>query len=190
MEPKKLILVLGGLAVAGAVALILVFGTGPTGRATGSKARAAGTETLRQELWNDLSAYEGSYLSAYADYFQSGDKDPLELLAAFNELAYKVTGAGGIWRDTVPNKYFGCEANEDFEVCVEFRKAEADLARWDSFQQAAGEVDSGFQASHFILRHGDEMREYLRTYVPASDSLSAVQATPFFSSRFAPSLGI
>jgi hypothetical protein len=34
------------------------------------------------------------------------------------------------------------------------------------------------------------MREYLRTYVPASDSLSAVQATPFFSSRFAPSLGI
>ncbi len=32
------------------------------------------------------------------------------------------------------------------------------------------------------------MREYLQTFVPANESLSAVQDTPFFARNFAPSL--
>ncbi len=188
----KKVLIGGAVAASLAAVIILVvaLGSGPTGQATGSKVRKSGKKTVKQEIWTDLAAYEDSYLSAYADYFQEGDTDPLELLSAFNELAFQVTGAGGIWRDTVPNKFFGCQMNEDFEICIEFEKAEASLAKWDAFQEKAAEVDSGFTATKFIVRHGAEMREYLQTFVPENESLSAVQATPFFASRFAPSLGM
>ncbi|MBM4373411.1 MAG: hypothetical protein FJ098_17270, partial [Deltaproteobacteria bacterium] len=170
-------------------AVVIVAGEGLTGRATGSRVTPRGP-TPQQVLWEGLATYEDTYLMAYADYFQSGDSDPLELLNAFNELAYKVTGAGGIWRDTVPNKYFGCQANEDFAICVELRRSEEVLSRWDAFQEAAGAVETPLQASRFLVKHGAEMQEYLDTYVPRNDSLSAIQATSFFSSRLAPALEI
>ncbi len=187
---KKKLLVGGAVGASIAAAIILVFtlGTGPTGQATGSKVRKAGKETVKQAVWNDLASHEDTYLVAYSDYFQEGDTDALELLSAFNELAFQVTGAGGLWRDTVPNKYFGCQMNDDFEICVELKKAEEAFAKWDAFQQKAAEIDSGFQATKFIVRHGGEMREYLQTFVPANESLSAVQDTPFFARNFAPSL--
>jgi len=186
---KKILI--GGLVVAciaAAVALVSVLGVDPSGMATGSKVRKSVRETVKQAVWNELAAHEETYLTAYADYFQEGDKDPLEMLSAFNELAYQVTGAGGLWRDTVPNKYFGCQVNEDFKICIELKKAEETFARWDAFQSRAAEVDTSSRARKFIYRHGDEMREYLRIFVPGNESLSAVQATPFFAHNFAPSL--
>ena len=177
-----------GLGIIGAVALLMTVGSNPTGQATGSRDRKAVGKTVKQAVWNDLAAHEDTYLAAYTDYFQEGDTDPLELLSAFNELAFQITGAGGLWRDTVPNKFFGCQANEDFEICVQLKKAEETFARWDAFQDAAAGIDSTFKATKFITGRGDEMQEYLRTFVPANESLSAVQATPFFAQHFAPSL--
>lgn len=189
---KKKVFIGGAVAasVIAAVILVVALGSGPTGQATGSKVRKSGKRTVKQEVWTDLASYEDSYLSAYAEYFQEGDTDPLELLSAFNELAFQVTGAGGIWRDTVPNKFFGCQANADFEICIEFKKADAFLTKWDAFQEQAAAVDSRFTAGKFIVRHGAKMREYLHTFVPENESLSAVQATPFFTRRFAPALGM
>ncbi|MFH1530570.1 MAG: hypothetical protein ABIK09_07535 [Pseudomonadota bacterium] len=177
-----------GACIAAAIILVLTLGADPTGQATGSKVRKSDKDTVKQTVWNELASHEDTYLTAYADYFQEGDTDALELLSAFNELAFQVTGEGGLWRDTVPNKYFGCQANDDFEICVELRRAEETFAKWDAFQRQASELDSGFQATKFIVRHGDEMREYLRTFVPANESLSAVQNTPFFAQNFAHSI--
>ena len=188
MNKKLLIGGAVGASIAGAVILVLTLGTGPTGQATGSKQPKANQRTVKQAVWNELASHEDTYLAAYADYFQQGDTDALDLLAAFNELAFQVTGAGGLWRDTVPNKYFGCQMNDDFKICVELKKAEEVFAKWDAFQTQASEVDSSHQAARFIIRHGAEMEEYLRTFVPANESLSAVQETPFFTRQFAPSL--
>ena len=188
MNKKLLIGGAVGASIAGAVILVLTLGTGPTGQATGSKQPKANQRTVKQAVWNELASHEDTYLAAYADYFQEGDTDALELLGAFNELAYQVTGNGGLWRDTVPNKYFGCQMNDDFKICVELKRAEATFAKWDAFQRQASEVDSSHGAARFIIRHGDEMQEYLRTFVPANESLSAVQDTPFFDQQFAPSL--
>jgi len=184
-------IIAGGLvaaSVAAAVALVWVLGVDPSGMATGSRVRKADRETIRQAVWNELAAHDETYLAAYADYFQEGDRDPLEMLSAFNELAYQVTGAGGLWRETVPNKYFGCQVNEDFEICMELKRAEETFAQWDAFQERAAEVDGRLHAARFIILHGDEMRAYMRIFVPGNESLSAVQATPFFAKNFAPSL--
>ncbi len=188
MNKKLLVGGAVGVSIAAAVILVITLGTGPTGQATGSKVRKSNQKTVKQAVWNDLASHEDTYLAAYADYFQEGDTDALELISAFNELAFQVTGAGGLWRDTVPNKYFGCQMNDDFKICVELKKAEETFAEWDAFQTRAGEIDSSHQATRFIIRHGDEMREYLRTFVPNNESLSAVQETPFFDQKFAPSL--
>lgn len=188
MNKKLLIGGAVGASIAAALILVLTLGTGPTGQATGSKVRKADKKTVKQAVWNELASHEDTYLAAYADYFQEGDTDALELLGAFNELAYQVTGSGGLWRDTVPNKYFGCQMNADFEICVELERAEETFAKWDAFQRQASEVDSSHQAARFILRNGDQMQEYLQTFVPANESLSAVQDTPFFGQKFAPSL--
>lgn len=151
------------------------------GKATGSLVKPAKGGKMQAALWEDLAQHEDTYLDAYADYFQTRPDEPVELVNAFNELAYNVTGHGGLWRKTVPDKYFGCQANEHMPVCKEFKKMQGTFSRWDKLQEKMLEVGSKREAQKFIRKHGKELQEYLRYYVPTDESFSAVQATPFFT---------
>lgn len=144
---------------------------------------------MQKELWGSFSKYERSFLSAYSEQFSEQPNDPLELVSAFNELAYGVTGPGGLWRKTVPNKYFGCAADQDTPVCQSLKQAaDAEFQRWDKLQQAANDVEEPKDALKFLRTHRKDIDEYLQSLVPEKESMSAVQATPFFADKIAPAL--
>ena len=65
----------------------------PTGQATG--------QSVTTTMWSELSAFEGSFLKSYRGAFKGDAPEPVEVLEAFNELGYAVTGHGGFWRRPV-----------------------------------------------------------------------------------------
>ncbi len=176
------------VVVAGAVYAVLNWPPTPSGQATGSSIRPGSDAALQNAMWEALAAHESTYLKAYSEQFQARPDDPLEVLAAFNELAYNVTGRGGLWRKTVPDKYFGCAANEELPICGQFRKLEPELSKWDGLQEQMMSIESPKEARKFLREHGREMEEYLKTYVPQDESFTAVQATPWFSRNLASSM--
>jgi hypothetical protein len=177
------------------VAVVLVVGVAiwavsnwpPTsaGKATGSVPKGKQAQGVEAALWEDLSRFEGAYLSAYAEQFEARPDEPTEVLFAFNELAYKVTGPGGLWRKTVPDKYFGCVQNEDMPICLKFKQTERTFSKWDKIQEQINDLADDKAARKFVKEHGKELQEYIRQYVPTDESFSAVQATPFFSDNLA-----
>jgi len=155
------------------------------GKATGSAVKPKAAGKMEAALWDDLSQHEDTYLDAYAEYFQTRPDEPVELVNAFNELAYNVTGHGGLWRKTVPDKYFGCQANEHMPICKKFKQMQGTFSKWDKLQEKMLDVGSKREAKKFIKKHHKELEEYLRYFVPADESFSAVQATPFFTDNMA-----
>jgi hypothetical protein len=187
---KKMVAVVAGVLVAvAAVLAILYSGRDPTGSARGSHVTgsAAGV-AMQKALWQELARYERSYLKAYSEQFTSPPDAPLEALAAFNELAYNVTGPGGLWRKTVPDKYFGCSANEDLPVCQQFKRLEPTLSKWDKLQEEINALETDQQASAFLKANGDRLKQYITTYAPVDESMSSVQATPFFQKNLSKSV--
>jgi len=186
---KTLVVVAGVVVLAGAAALLYHFQQDPTGSARGSSVkRAAAQKALQQELWSQLSTYEGEYLGAYADQFQQRPDDPMELLTAFNELAYNVTGYGGLWRKTVPDKYFGCAANEHLPVCRKFKQVQADFTEWDKLQEQIMDIETERQARKFLMKNGGKLQAYIETFAPRDESFTAVQSTPFFQENLSAAL--
>ena len=187
---KKTVFLVAGLAVlAGAVGILLYLQTDPTGSARGSSVkRAAAVKALQQELWGEMAKFEGSYLDAYAEQFRAAPDDSMELLTAFNELAYNITGYGGLWRKTVPDKYFGCANNEHMPVCARFKQLQSSFSEWDKLQEEIMDVETERQARRFLMNNGGKLQAYIQTYAPADESFSAVQSTPFFRDHLADQL--
>ena len=157
----------------------------PTGNATGSAVKPRQADALQQALWSELAKHESAYLGAYAEYFEGSPNEPLELVNAFNELAYNITGPGGLWRKTVPDKYFGCAANEHMPICQKFKETQQTFSKWDKLQAQMLDIGDDRAARKFLKSHQQELEQYLRDFVPENESFSAVQATPFFSNNLA-----
>ena len=160
----------------------------PTGMATGKADKRAKVKELQKKLWTELAVYEDSFLGAYGEYFEDKPDDAYELLGAFSELSFSITGPGGLWRKTVPDKYFGCANNEHLPICQQFQRVAPMFKSWDAFQQQILDVDGPRQAEAFIKQNQAKMREYLKIFVPQDESLTAVQNTPFFQQNLAASL--
>jgi hypothetical protein len=178
-----------GVAVVAVVAVgvwvMMNYPPAPAGKATGSIVKPGKADVMQQKLWDELAKQEDNYLDSYAEYFESRPDEPMELLNAFNEVAYNITGHGGLWRKTVPDKYFGCANNEHMPICKKFKQELNSFSKWDKFQDQMNDVGSNREAKKFIKQHHKELEEYLRYYVPVDESFSAVQATPFFSENLA-----
>lgn len=148
-------------------------------------AQAAEASWDAGRYWDTLEARGAVYLDAYAELFDERPDDALEVLAAFNEVAYRVTGLGGLWRREVPGTFFGCPINDHLSVCRRFVELESLFAEWDEMQQRIEEIDSERAARRFLREHGDALVEYLEYYVPAAVNLSGVLSTPLFAQRIA-----
>jgi hypothetical protein len=146
----------------------------PTGQATGQNPSDA--------LWSDLAAYEGSFLKSYRGAFKADNPEPIEVLEAFNELGFAVTGHGGFWRKTVRDQWLGCEMNAETAACRSLEKALEELTRWDTFQEKVSNVsESG--AKRFLARNHRKIKQYLERYVPAQKSATSMESTGFFKSH-------
>jgi len=148
----------------------------PTGAATGP--------SVTTNMWSELSAFESSFLKNYRGAFETESPEAVEVLEAFNELGYAVTGHGGFWRRTVRDQWLGCQVNAELAACKKLEQALGELDDWDAFQEKMGAVsDAG--AKRFLARNHRKMRSYLARYVPAERSASGMEGTGFFKSHLA-----
>ena len=143
-----------------------------------------GSNTLG--LWKRLGNYGDEYLRAWKSSLADPDPAPRDVLDAFNELAYAVTGPRGFWRDTVPNKWLGCASDAGAPACKTLTAN--DWASWDKLQEEIGNVPSGQEAA-FIAKNGKRMMAYLDTYVPEAPSMSGMKQTAFFKAELAEKMG-
>jgi len=162
------------VAVATVGFLIWNYGGEPAGLATGT--------TKAQSLWSHLEPYTDSYLKAYSGAFDEQAPQPMDVLEAFNELAYSVTGPGGFWRTTVPNQWMGCQVNAELPACAALTGLEPDLKQWDSFQSKIDGL-SPSKASRFLATNQKKIVRYLKTYVPAVKSESGMKSTGIYSAK-------
>jgi hypothetical protein len=156
--------------------LIYQYGGEPAGLATGS--------TKAQTVWNHMEPYTNSYLKAYSGAFDEQPPTPMDVLEAFNELGYSVTGPGGFWRTTVPNQWMGCQINGELPACKALSALEPDLKKWDTFQSKIDGL-SPKQASRFLAANHKKMVRYLDTYVPSAKSETGMKATSVYTKKLA-----
>ena len=177
-------LVLSGIIVAiGAVGgLLFQFGGGaPAGLATGSSTKAAA-------LWEHMEPYQDTYLKAYKGAFDDDAPTSMDVLEAWNEIAYSVTGQGGFWRKTVGNLWFGCQVNGQLEVCRALAKASGDFEKWDKVQTKIAELPES-KASRFLAKNHKKLVSYLETYAPLKKNEAGMKATSFFQANLADAMG-
>ena len=156
--------------------LIYQYGGEPAGLATGS--------TKAQTVWNHMEPYTNSYLKAYDGAFDEQPPTPIDVLEAFNELGYSVTGPGGFWRTTVPNQWMGCQVNGELPACHALKSLEPELKKWDAFQEKINGL-SPKQASRFLAANHKKMVRYLKTYVPSAKSETGMKATALYTKKLA-----
>lgn len=170
-----------GALVIGLIALVAVAGgvlfmtqRDPEGQALG-----AGSKT--EAMWSRLSGYQDTYLRKWMAANGDGH-GPRQVLDAFEELGYQVTGPGGFWRKEVRQRWLGCDKLPDQASCLQFEMAEGDFQKWDTFVEGLGEVKDD-QAARFIDKHYGEMMDYLDRYVPDDPSATGMQKTRFYDER-------
>lgn len=166
------------VAVATVGFLVWRYGGEPAGLATGS--------TKAQVLWSHLEPYTDSYLKAYAGAFDDQPPTPIDVLEAFNELGYTVTGPGGFWRATVPNQWMGCKVNVELPACKALAKLEPELKKWDAFQAKIDGL-SPKKASRFLAANQKKMVRYLDTWVPRAKSETGMKATKIYAQKLSSS---
>lgn len=138
------------------------------------------------EIWRRLSPYASTFLRSWRSALEGTD-DPaaMDVLDAFNELAYAITGPGGFWRKTVPQQWLGCGVDAATPPgCEQMTQAERELGRWDAIQKQIGEL-SPEQAARFLSRNKKRILAYLDTYVPSAPSATGMRDTAFYRTTLA-----
>ncbi|MFT7623667.1 MAG: hypothetical protein ACI9WU_002850 [Myxococcota bacterium] len=135
-----------------------------------------------QHVWKRMAQYEGSYLRTWASALSQEPASPMEVVDAFNELAFAVTGPKGFWRDTLPNKWLGCQTNGDTEPCQRLATQASELARWDEIQAQMTKLPEK-KARRFLGRNEARLMAYFDNYVPLQPSASAMKETGFYKAH-------
>jgi hypothetical protein len=177
-------LVAAGIGVAVAVALIAtVTLLAPPRGSLGEPADAAGvSRAAGPDVWAALATHEKTYLKAWRGAFTNPKPEPQDVLDAFAEVVNAVTGPGGFWRTTVPNSWFGCEAEPAGAVCQRLAELAPDFAAWDAFLVEMAAVDPA-QVPKVLEKNRQKLADYLESYVPSERSLSGMKATAFYAAH-------
>ena len=141
------------------------------------------------ELWSQLGTYGSSHLRTWKDALSAPNPNARDILDAFNELGYMVTGPAGFWRKTVPEQWFGCQSTPDSVACATLAATSTgELAKWDAFQKEVSEVPDGKELA-FLRKNHKRMMDYLETWVPRTPSMSDMQATGFYKEKLEKVMG-
>lgn len=138
-----------------------------------------------QAIWKRLSSYSGSFLRSWRQALEADDAPPPnDIVDAFNELAFAVTGPTGFWRKTVPGRWLGCESTPDSAPCKKVQELNKDLEQWDQIQKQIESLAPD-KSAVFLARNEARILLYLDTYVPTEPSSEAMKATPFYQKNLA-----
>jgi len=153
-------------------------------------AAGVGSKSNVVALWKRLATYRTSHLRNWKDALADPDPSARDVLDAFNELGYSVTGPGGFWRKTVHDQWLGCVNEPTSGACKTLAAAnDGVLKEWDAFQADIGKVGDG-QELAFLLKHHKRMNEYLDTWVPESPNMSAMKETGFYKEKLDKAMGV
>ncbi len=130
-------------------------------------------------VWKKLGSYQTTYLRTWSDAFSQPPGSATEVVDAFNELAFAVTGPQGFWRNTLPRKWLGCQNDPDSEPCTRLKDALPKLQQWDKVQAKMSKMSAG-KATRFLGRNQKRMMTYFDNYVPTEPSGSAMKETGFY----------
>lgn len=153
-------------------------------------AAGVGSKQSMLALWQKLGAYGTVYLKTWKDAFADPDPSARDVLDAFNELGFAITGPGGFWRKTVPDQWFGCGAEPGTPPCKALQAAsEGELKTWDGFQSEIAKLPDG-QELAFITKHHKRMLGYIDTWVPDAPSMTAMKETGYFKEKLERTIGV
>jgi len=174
---KKNLVIVTVLAVMVGVSVVFVMQnpSDPSGHATGIS---------KTSLHSKLLQYEDSHLSAWSGALQEESPAALDILEAWSELAYKVTGKTGFWRDTVQNQWMGCQMEPDAPACRKLNKMASEFREWEEVQQKI-ETLSERSARRYLRRNGKKLADYVDRYVPAEMSDSGMRSTGIYRDSLA-----
>ncbi len=136
-------------------------------------------KTAAQRLARRLLDLSDPYLMAWRERLDVAEPDAMEVLEAFNELAFQVSGAGGFWRKTVHQDWFGCPSAPSSEQCVKLAKAEPALVAADRLQHEIGNLAHS-RAASWLRRNEQRLVTYLEDLVPKQTSFTAMKETSFY----------
>jgi hypothetical protein len=182
-----------GLAI-GALALVLVMSSGDSeikssatadeaSAVTGELAAGFGGDAVKNDLWKKLATYRSSYLSSWSsDAFTRPNPRAATVLAAFKQVAEKVSGPDGFWRETVPNEVFSCASQPESAVCRNLDSSFEELRGFDTLISRLDRLDSS-RADVFLSRNHAELGKYLETYVPDQPSAESMRQTAFYADK-------
>jgi hypothetical protein len=126
-----------------------------------------------------MGQYGESYLQNWDEALQGEAPNATEVVDAFNELAYAVTGPTGFWRATLPNNWLGCRQDPSSAPCLKLTGAQPELARWDEIQENLSNMPER-QAGTFLRRNKRSILAYFDNYVPQEPSSSAMKQTLYY----------
>jgi hypothetical protein len=134
------------------------------------------------DLWRSLAQYKNTYLKSWRDELNGEAESESDIVDAFNELAYAITGPNGFWRKTLPKRWLGCPSDPDQEACKLLTKHAGRLAQWDKIQKKIEKL-SPKQAKRFLKRNRRRLQGYIEMYVPDAINDAALRKTGFFRDR-------
>jgi len=166
---KKNLVIVSVLAVMVGVSVVFVMQnpSDPSGHATGIS---------KSSLHSKLLKYEDSHLSAWSGALREESPAALDILEAWSELAYKVTGKTGFWRDTVQNQWMGCQMEPGAPACRKLNKMASEFREWEEVQQKI-ETLSERSARRYLRRNTKKLADYVDRYVPSEMSDSGMRST-------------
>ena len=172
---------MGLIAIVGAAGYVLYNSDGELA------GHATGVNSAKEEVWNELSLLEDSYLKEWGDAFDDGKPSAIDVLEAFNEVGFAVTGEGGLWRNKVPNQWLGCKGDAETAPCKAISSHEETFAEWDEFQESISTLNER-KARRFLAKNKRKILGYLANYVPVGKTNREIESTPFFSNAIKPTL--
>ena len=145
-----------------------------------SNARVEQFDKDMAKMWQRLSAYQDTYLKRWKPVFESGaEVKPVDVIDAFNTLAYQMTGPDGFWRKEVPVVWLRCNDNPDSPGCAKLKENDGVFTELDAFQEKIARTEP-MRAGSFLLANIDKMSEYLDTYVLPTPNRAGMKATKYY----------
>jgi hypothetical protein len=140
---------------------------------------ALANEKKAIKLWKHLSKYRSSYLTRWEPVFKSGKHTACDVIDAFNDVAWQMTGPDGVWRTTAPDEWLECADKMDDPLCDSLNNHLGKFLEWDDFQESITRLEPGRAAPFFVENH-DKFYEYLDLYVLKTPSPEAMRRTKFY----------
>ena len=132
-----------------------------------------------EALWKRLGTYDKTYLVRWAPVFKMEGRYASDLIDAWNDLGYALTGPDGLWRTTVPDVWFECHKKPDQKVCQGLKAHEEVFREWDVFQEKISRMEPR-RGGSFLLDHIGDIEQHLDTYVMDNPTRESMEKTKFY----------